>query len=190
MASYAGNGLAFPRYAGEGVARIARARVDRKDSPRWHAHTEPLRLDMAAYRRVRREAGRCADQRCIGALEGLASAKRGSSCEHAPRAATTRRACHWHKECSMTDTLDVSMGKPSMGSLSTHAVCLFRNIPRYVRSAGDGCIPTDVLEALRDARRTSGWNFRQLHVRRFRVGSCDLVVVPFRCWRRQRTGLR
>lgn len=43
-------------------------------------------------------------------------------------------------------------------------------------------LPTDVLQALADAQRKPGWNSRSGDVKRFRLGACDLIVVPARRW--------
>lgn len=43
-------------------------------------------------------------------------------------------------------------------------------------------IPEHVSAALVAADRTCGWNFRRLAVRRFRLGTCELIVVPAQCW--------
>lgn len=45
-------------------------------------------------------------------------------------------------------------------------------------------LPADVLQALNRARRTCGWNFRELPIQRFKIsrGACTLIVVPARVW--------
>ena len=43
-------------------------------------------------------------------------------------------------------------------------------------------LPSEVLAALAAADRKPGWNSRPRDVQRFELGSCDLYVVPFRCW--------
>lgn len=48
-------------------------------------------------------------------------------------------------------------------------------------------LPSAVLNALADADRAPGWNNRRRDVKRFRIGDCTLLIVPFRrfAYRRQ-----
>lgn len=39
---------------------------------------------------------------------------------------------------------------------------------------------TEFGRALRDAGRIPGWNFRPAAIQRFRVGRCEVIVVPVR----------
>ncbi len=43
-------------------------------------------------------------------------------------------------------------------------------------------LPDAVLRALADANRAPGWNNRSRDARRFALGDCTLIVVPFRRW--------
>ena len=43
-------------------------------------------------------------------------------------------------------------------------------------------ISDDVKRALSEADRTPGWNMRSRDLRRFAMGECTLIVVPFRRW--------
>lgn len=40
----------------------------------------------------------------------------------------------------------------------------------------------EVQQALAAADRKPGWNNRSREVKRFALGSCELFVVPYRCW--------
>lgn len=43
-------------------------------------------------------------------------------------------------------------------------------------------IPVEVLQALAEADRKPGWNNRSRDVKRFMLGGCELLVVPYRRW--------
>ena len=43
-------------------------------------------------------------------------------------------------------------------------------------------LPDEVLQALAAAGRKPGWNNRSREVKRFALGQCELLVVPYRCW--------
>ena len=43
-------------------------------------------------------------------------------------------------------------------------------------------LPDEVMVALKAAVRAPGWNTRSRDVRRFQLGECVLLVVPFRRW--------
>lgn len=47
-------------------------------------------------------------------------------------------------------------------------------------------LPADVMDALKAADRTPGWNNRAKNVRRFTLGACTLFVVPARIWAHRR----
>ncbi|HEX7325185.1 MAG TPA: hypothetical protein VF292_07510 [Rhodanobacteraceae bacterium] len=46
---------------------------------------------------------------------------------------------------------------------------------------------TEIDRALHDADRVTGWNFRTVPVRRFRLGTCTLIVIPARTFAEHRT---
>ena len=45
-------------------------------------------------------------------------------------------------------------------------------------------LPAEIVEALKVAQRSPGWNNRTASIRRFDVGGCRLYVVPARVWTR------
>jgi hypothetical protein len=51
-------------------------------------------------------------------------------------------------------------------------------------------LPDDVKRALAAADRTPGWSMRSRDVRRFALGGCMLIVVPFRRWAYRRIELQ
>ena len=82
----------------------------------------------------------------------------------------------------MTDTPTVLIAPPSGHSTDTPGVHLSINLPSGAVSTRRRSMTEEVQAALRAADRTCGWNFRELPVRRFRLGGCELFVVPARRW--------
>jgi hypothetical protein len=82
----------------------------------------------------------------------------------------------------MTDTPTVLVAPASGHSTDTPSVHLSINLPRGGISGYRQSMTEEVQSALRAANRSCGWNFRELPVRRFRLGGCELFVVPARRW--------
>ena len=82
----------------------------------------------------------------------------------------------------MIDTPGVLVAPPSGHSIDTIGVHLSINLPRGDVSGCRQSMTEEVRAALRAADRSCGWNFRELPVRRFRLGGCELFVVPARRW--------
>lgn len=49
---------------------------------------------------------------------------------------------------------------------------------------------TEIGAAIHDAGRVPGWNFRPAAIRRFQVGSCEVIVIPVRIFADNRARLR
>ena len=86
----------------------------------------------------------------------------------------------------MTDTPTVSVAPQSGTSIDTPTVSLLINLPRGHGPTRMQALPVEVKTALRRADRTSGWNFRRDPLQRFRLGTCELIVVPAQCWAMRR----
>ena len=82
----------------------------------------------------------------------------------------------------MIDTPTVSVAPKCAPPIDTMGVHLSINIPRGAVSGCRQALPDEVQAALRAADRSCGWNFRELPVRRFRLGGCELFVVPATRW--------
>lgn len=82
----------------------------------------------------------------------------------------------------MTDTPTVLVAPPSDPATDTPSVHLSINLPRGDVSGCRQSMTEEVRAALRAADRSCGWNFRELPVRRFRLGGGELFVVPARRW--------
>ena len=82
----------------------------------------------------------------------------------------------------MIDTPIVLVAPPFDPAIDTPSVHLSINLPRGGISGYRQSMTEEVQSALRAANRSCGWNFRELPVRRFRLGGCELFVVPARRW--------